>query len=115
MTLSLFRRRASARHATPQHQPVTVPVNVTATIREAKPDGIEWTPPDAETVAHIDAHLPNRPISENLRAARFAAVLDREAAFLADKTGTVEPPEREALIDALQFAAGFIFDRIVIA
>ncbi|SEJ55231.1 hypothetical protein [Frateuria terrea] len=115
MTLSFFSGRKRTARTHPQLQPVTVPVNVTVTEREAKQEGVDWAAPDAETVAHIGAHLPNRPVSANLRAARFAAVLDRQAAFLADRTGTVEPPERWEVVDACRFAAEHIRDGVVIA
>jgi hypothetical protein len=42
---------------------------------------------------------------EHARASRFAAVLAKHADFLADRTGTVEPPERWELIQACRFAA----------
>lgn len=115
MIASLFRRPTNRWHATPQPQPATVPVNVTATLREAPNDALEFVV-DEQMADHIRRNQPNaKPISTNLRAARAARTLKQEAAFLADTSGTVPPPEREALIDALQFAAGFIFDRIVIA
>jgi hypothetical protein len=44
----------------------------------------------------------------------MASVLDREAAFLADTSGQIEPPERWEVIDACRFAAEHIRDGIVI-
>src|SRR5579875_69669 len=98
MIASLFRPRASARHATPHDDPTPVGVNVTLTRREATPErGLEFVShPEAD---HIRAHLP-RVASENLKACRFAVVLAREAAFLADTSGKVEPPERWEVIEA---------------
>lgn len=48
---------------------------------------------------------PITPVRDNTRASRFAAVLAKHAEFLADRTGTVEPPERWELIQACRFAA----------
>ena len=109
MTPFLFRRNRDAR-TYPQDQPVTVPANVTTTTRE---DGIDWVPPDAGTVAHIDAHLPGQP-SDNLRIARTARVLSQEAAYLTDTTGKVPAPSAVDLVNALQFAAEVLRDAIVI-
>lgn len=64
----------------------------------------------------VRQHLPKRPIAtpapvtekptiEHFRASRFAAVLAKHAEFLADRTGTVEPPERWELVQACRFAA----------
>lgn len=115
MELSFFRRRNRDARTAPHAEPARVGVNVMATERDGGNDGLDWNP-DKDLAERIRADLPNAaPISTNLRAARAAKVLQQEAAFLADTSGNVAPPEREALIDALQFAANYIFDRIVIA
>jgi hypothetical protein len=111
--MSLFNRKPRTR-TFPHAKPVTVPVNVTVTHREAPTDALPFVV-DPELAARIRADLPNQPVSENLRAARLAKVLDREADFLSDKTGTVEPPERREVIAACRFAAEHIRDGIVIA
>ncbi|HEV2540227.1 MAG TPA: hypothetical protein VGU03_11020 [Frateuria sp.] len=114
MTL-LFPKRKPRARMHPQDLPTPVGVNVTLTRREAELErGIDLDLAGCD-VDHIRKHLPSQPVSANLRARRFAAVLDREAAFLADKTGTVEPPERWEVVDACRFAAEFIRDSLVIA
>lgn len=112
--MNILSRKPRAR-TSPQDLPTPVGVNVTVTRREAEPErGIE---PDLTgcDVEHVRKHLPRaaHPSAE-LRACRVAAVLDREAKFLADRTGTVEPPERFEVVDACAFAAEFIRDRIVV-
>jgi len=109
--MNLFRRKTD-RRTFPQVKPAFVPVNVTLTLRDEPVDALEFfSHPEA---AHIRRHLPNAA-SPNLRACRVAAVLDRQAAFLADRTGTVEPPERWEVIEACRFAAEQIRDGVVIA
>jgi hypothetical protein len=91
---------------------------VTVTEREAGNDGLDWKPGEyAELAEKIRVDLPNapKPPSKNLIAARHANTLKQEAAFLADTSGKVPPPEREDLIDALQFAANRLFDSVLIA
>jgi hypothetical protein len=111
MPFRILARKLRAR-TSPQHLPTPVGVNVTVTRREAEPEcGLEFVShPEA---AHIRAHLP-RVASPNLTACRFAAVLDREAAFLADKTGTVAPPERWEVIEACRAGAEALRDGVVI-
>lgn len=76
----------------------------------------EFAPADPHTVALIRQHLPNAEApSPNLKACRHSAVLDREAAFLADTSGTIEPPERWEVIDACRFAAEALRDAVVIS
>ena len=105
--MSFFSRRRANRDADPLAQPARVGVNVTLTHRDASNDGLDWKPGEhADLAAKIRQHKPtvgtNKPdMGTNLVMARHAAVLKQEAAFLADTSGTVEPPEREALIDAL--------------
>ena len=112
--MNILSRKPRAR-TFPQDLPTPVGVNVTVTRREAEPErGLPFVV-DQQTVEHIRKHKPNaaHPRAE-LRACRVAAVLDREAKFLADRTGTVEPPERFEVVDACAFAAEFIRDRIVV-
>jgi hypothetical protein len=112
MNLSFFSRKPRAR-TLPHAKPVTVPVNVTVTERDAPVDAIPFTR-DPLLAAQIRNNLPNRPVSHELRACRMASVLDREAAFLADTSGQIEPPERWEVIDACRFAAEHLRDGIVI-
>jgi hypothetical protein len=112
MNLSFFSRKPRAR-TFPHAKPVTVPVNVTVTERDAPVDAIPFTR-DPLLAAQIRNNLPNRPVSNELRACRMASVLDREAAFLADTSGQIEPPERWEVIDACRFAAEHLRDGIVI-
>lgn len=87
-----------------------------------KPDdrhvGLPFVLDDCE-VDLVRRHLPKGattplpPITtmhEHARASRFASVLAKQAEFLADSTGTVEPPERWELIQACRFAAEQIRD-----
>lgn len=113
MTLSFFSGRKRAAQTPPHVEPACVGVNVTVTEREAGNDGLDWNP-DPQLAARIRADLPNAP-SPNLIAARHAAVLDQEAAFLTDRKGNVPPPDEADLIAALRFAAEHIRDGIVIA
>lgn len=103
MALSLFRRNRDAR-TYPHPHSVTVPANVTATQCDAGNDGIEWVPPDAQTVAHIGKHMPNAGTNVPDANGRAARVLIQEAAFLSDTTGRVPPPEKDDLVNALLFA-----------
>lgn len=109
--MKILSRKPRAR-THPQDLPTPVGVNVTVTRREAEPErGLQFVShPEAE---HIRAHLP-RVASENLKACRFAAVLDREAAFLADTSGKVEPPERWEVIEACRAGAEALRDGVVI-
>lgn len=110
----LFRPGALFGHATPHGDATPARVSVKRAYRDRAVDGLAFEP-DARTAAHIRAHLPNAGSpSAELRACRVAAVLDKQAAFLADRTGTVEPPERFEVVEACQFAAEFIRDRIVV-
>lgn len=114
-----FSRRQNRDARTYPHvDPVPVGVNVMATHREALNDGIDWVPPDATTVAHIGAHLPNTvtPVpSANLRAVRAARVLIQEAAYITDTTGKVPPPDAIELVEALKLGAEALRNGVVIA
>jgi hypothetical protein len=112
MNLSFFSRKPRAR-TFPHAKPVTVPVNVTVTERDAPVDAIPFTR-DPLLAAQIRNNLPNRPVSHELRACRMAAVLDRLASFLEDETGDVSMPEKPEAIKALRFGAEHLRDGIVI-
>lgn len=109
---SFLKRKPRAR-TYPHAKPAVMPVNVTVTEREPTVDALEFTR-DPATIKHIRDHLPNAA-SPNLIACRYAAVLDREADFLADKTGKVEPPEKWEVVEACRFAAEVLRDTVVIA
>lgn len=122
--MSFFDRHARAGRATSRPQQTTEPVDVTARQRQ---HGVTAAPtvhpldrpldPDLTgcDVEHIRQHLPNAAVpSANLRACRVAAVLDKQADFLADRTGTVEPPDRQEFIDACRSAAEQLRDGVVI-
>lgn len=107
-----FLKRKPRAHTYPHVKPAAMPVNVTVTEREPTVDALEFTR-DPATIKHIRDHLPNAA-SPNLTACRHAAVLDKQAAFLADRSGKVEPPERWEVVEACRFAAEHIRDGIVI-
>lgn len=120
MTLSFFSGRKRAAQTAPHVEPARVGVNVTAAkghrvvIDHGQDDAIPYVRYDAET-AHIGKHLPNagkdKP-SMNLKAARYAAVLDRYADYL---QGNGPTPDLIELVDACRFAAESMRDGIVIA
>jgi hypothetical protein len=117
MSLLSFIRKPRAR-TSPHANRMSVPVSVTtpkaqACVIDNEPAPLEFTR-DPKLAAQIRNNLPNRPVSHELRACRMAAVLDKQAAFLADASGKVEPPERWEVIDACLFAAEFMRDGIVV-
>jgi hypothetical protein len=117
MKLSFLRRKTD-RAQFPKAHSSSAPVSVTTPkphcrVIDNEPAPLEFTR-DPLLAAQIRNNLPNRPVSNELRACRMASVLDREAAFLADTSGQIEPPERWEVIDACRFAAEHIRDGIVI-
>lgn len=124
--MRIFGRWARAGAVIPRAKQSIAPVDVTPRERN---HGVTAVPavypfdrpldPDLSgcDVAHVRAHLPNAPKPgpcANLQLARAAKVLDDEREFLVDTSGKAEPPDRAALIDALQLAADYLRDRIVI-
>lgn len=107
MNLSIFRRRVPGRHATPQHHPVTVPVNVTVARREARPDGLASNPPTGW-----------RPVTERGKP----TIPDHRAALMlsAYRVQLRNGPEltaldKERLALALDAAVEFMCSRLVVA
>lgn len=123
--MKLFPWRTSAKRARPQSEQSTASVDVTPLerLRGVTPGPTVYPvdrPLDPDLtgcdVAHVRAHLPNATTpASSLTAARHAKVLDEQRAFLADTSHTVAPPDRQALIESLGFAADVLRDRVVIA